>query len=112
MLLGLLTTIFLIPNTTGADNKPSTLEILAAEDSHVNNLMKRMWKGKKDESLLHRNGEAPSEEDHRSSDIPTDVEKGMWTAHNRLGVDRSENVELNRPDKFSIGEPALVGSPS
>jgi hypothetical protein len=70
MLLGLLTTIFLIPSITGEDSKPSTLEALAAEDSSVNNLMKRMLNGKADEPLLRPNDE------RQGSLTSPDVERG------------------------------------
>lgn len=123
MLLGLLTTVFLIPSTTEVDNKPSTLEVLAAEDSSVNNLMKRILKGKADESLLRPNDEGPSEGDQGSLDSHPDVEREAeqgeytdnvdeqeverrtWMAENQPGEGGSEDVEL---DEINLGEPALA----
>jgi hypothetical protein len=129
MLLGLLTTIFLVPNTTEADNKPSTLEVLAAEDSSVDNLMKRLLHGKADEStsLLRPSDERRSEEDQGSLDPQPDVERDTeqgkyidntgeqeeerrsWMFQKQLGRDRSENVELDELDEVNLGEPALTG---
>lgn len=128
MLLGLLTTIFLIPSTTGADNKPSTLEVLAAEDSNVNNLMKRMLNRKAAEPLLRPNDERLIEDQgslHSHPDVERGAEQGgytdnvieqemkgrIWTAQNQLRGEGSEDVELNEMDEINLGEPALVGSP-
>jgi hypothetical protein len=74
MLLGLITTIYLIPNITGADKKLVTLEALAAEDKRVNNLMKRILRGRTDESLL-------TDEERRSEEELDSVNSG-------LGVER------------------------
>ncbi|PMD53316.1 uncharacterized protein K444DRAFT_172850 [Hyaloscypha bicolor E] len=64
VLLSLPPTIFLVPSTTGEDNKPSTLEVLAGEDIPVENLMKRMLNPKPGRLRLRgRNHEGPGEED-------------------------------------------------
>jgi hypothetical protein len=122
MLVGLLTTIFLIPNTRGADKKPSTLEVLAAEGKCVNNLMKRILNSEAAKSLLPANDERSSREDQGS--LEPDVERGgdqgrytddvgeqvvertTWMAQNQPGGDVSGDMEL---DAISIGDPAIVG---
>ena len=127
MLLGLLTTVFLIPNTTGPYDKPSTLKVLAAEDHSVNNLTKRMLNGKADEPLLRPNEERTSAKVQRSSNShPDDMEEGAeherYTdnldeqdlertsamAENQPEEDKPKNVEL---DEINLGETALVGFP-
>jgi hypothetical protein len=88
MLVGLLTTIYLIPNTTDTDDTPSTLETLAAEnilvdnkmkDLSVDNLMVRMLKKwrEKSEPLLRPIDERTTDEYKGSSKKPhPDVEQG------------------------------------
>src|SRR5271167_3512361 len=45
MFIGLITTIFLIPPTRGPDEKPLTLEALAAENGHPENKLNQIWRG-------------------------------------------------------------------
>ena len=109
MLLGLLTTIFLIPNTVGSDNKPSTLETLAAEGSEVKNLMKRILNGR---AGSHPHVERDAEQGrYTDNEVQQVEESSIRTSQNQHEVDRSEGVELNELDKVSLGQPALAGSP-